>query len=84
MSFDSRKRTADKATILVDIFYIGEAPVCCAWWGDETNERMMCMFYGARKFGCQPVCMFNGNDIHEIPNEVNRVPDFCPLHNSDT
>lgn len=77
---DKHKRTSDKIEIEFDRYFIDGIPVCCAWWGDDKFPRMMCKFYGSRKFGCQPVCMMTGEDLHEEPNIINRVPETCILH----
>ena len=79
--YKKHKRTKAKVTLEVETFFIDEIPVCCAWWGDEKHPRMMCRYYGATHFGCQPVCLLTGDKLYETPDVINRVPDSCTLHN---
>jgi len=78
--YEKYKREKKVVQIEVEKFYIDSVQVCCAWWGDGYHDRMMCRFYGARNLGAQPVCLAMGEDLRERHDKINKVPDFCILH----
>ena len=77
--YKEHKRTSGTATIKVKTFEIDGIPVCQSWYGCEKHKRESCQFLLVRRYGTIKVCGLTGEDLPDIPDTINRVPDNCPL-----
>lgn len=74
-----KREKANSVSIEFERFTINEEPVCMAWYGLGSHDRMACYFLGVYHFGSKHTCLLTGEEIYPAENDVLYPTEKCPM-----